>query len=156
MKPSTPQSRSGNPASQASAGKRPSRNRKDKEPMIVERKRGHWSESASRVLRERYLWRKDGKPLEDEDGSDVLGGEGVELSLGVCRQDQDVATESCAREQEAIELAGLLELIESPQGGEDALPWSAVFPAVLDDLEVGAWAGLLGAEEHGALVVETP
>ncbi len=36
--------------------------------MIAVRKQGQWSESASRVLRERYLWRKDGKPLEDEDG----------------------------------------------------------------------------------------
>jgi hypothetical protein len=36
------------------------------------------------------------------------------------------------------------------------LAWSSVFPAVLDDLEVGASAGLLGAEEHGALVVRTP
>jgi ribonucleoside-diphosphate reductase alpha chain len=36
--------------------------------MIVERKRGQWSESASRVLKERYLWRKDGKTFEDEDG----------------------------------------------------------------------------------------
>lgn len=35
--------------------------------MIVERKKGQWSESASRVLKERYLWRKDGKLLEDED-----------------------------------------------------------------------------------------
>ncbi len=96
------------------------------------------------------------EPLEDEDGPDVPGGDGGELSLGVCRQEEDVATQSCPREQEAIELAGLLELIESPQGGDDALPWSPVFPAVLDDLEVGAWAGGLGAEEHGALVVGTP
>ena len=29
-------------------------------------------------------------------------------------------------------------------------------PAVLDDLKVGACAGLLGAEEHGAPVIETP
>ncbi len=36
-------------------------------PMIVERKKGRWSESAARVLKERYLWRKDGVTLEDED-----------------------------------------------------------------------------------------
>ncbi len=51
--------------------------------MIVERKRGQWSESASRVLKERYLWRKDGKTFEDEDGmcwrvaSAVAGAERV-------------------------------------------------------------------------------
>lgn len=30
--------------------------------------KGKWSESAVRVLRERYLWKKDGQFLEDEDG----------------------------------------------------------------------------------------
>jgi ribonucleoside-diphosphate reductase alpha chain len=30
--------------------------------------KGQWSESAVRVLRERYLWKKDGQFLEDEDG----------------------------------------------------------------------------------------
>lgn len=25
---------------------------------------------------------------------------------------------------------------------------SAAFPAVLDDLQIGSWTGLLGAEEH--------
>jgi len=34
----------------------------------------------------------------------------------------------------------LLELVESPQGGHDALPGAAVLPAVLDDLEVGSRA----------------
>lgn len=62
------QSRSGDQASQAIPREIPTTTRKDGEPMIVERKRGHWSESASRVLRERYLWRKEGKLLEDEDG----------------------------------------------------------------------------------------
>jgi hypothetical protein len=42
-------------------------------------------------------------------------------------------------------LSGLLELIEPSQGGDDPLAWSSVFPAVLDDLEVGASAGLLRA-----------
>src|SRR6185437_8987459 len=47
---------------------KPGRARKDSQLMIAVRKHGQWSESAARVLRERYLWRKDGKPLEDEDG----------------------------------------------------------------------------------------
>ena len=63
---------------------------------------------------------------------------------------------SRAREEKGVELARLLEQIESPQCGDDALPWSPVLPAVFDDLEVGASTGLLGAEEHGALVFETP
>ena len=96
------------------------------------------------------------EPLEDEDRPDVPGGDGGELSFGVRRQEKDVAAQPCARDQEAVEMPGLLELIESPQGGDDALSGSPVFPAVLDDLEVGAWSGGLGAEEHGALVVGTP
>ena len=96
------------------------------------------------------------EPLEDEDRPDALSGDRGELSLGVCRQEEDVAAVSSAREQEGVEMAGLLELVEPSQGGDDALPRPPVFPAVLDDLEVGAWSGGLGAEEHGALVVETP
>jgi hypothetical protein len=36
------------------------------------------------------------------------------------------------------------------------LSWPTVNPAVFDDLEVGTWARLFGAEEHGALVLGTP
>ena len=96
------------------------------------------------------------EPLEDEGRPDVPGGDGGELSFGVSRQHEDGLGQARARDQEGIELAGLLELVEPPQGGDDVLSGSTVFPAVLDDLEVGAWAGLLGAEEHGALVVGTP
>ena len=96
------------------------------------------------------------EPLEDQGGSDVPGGDGGELSLGVGREEEDGLGQACARDQEGIELPGLLELIESPQGGDDPLAGSPVLPAVLDDLEVGAWSGRLGAEEHGALVVGTP
>ncbi len=96
------------------------------------------------------------EPLEDEDRPDVPGGDGGELALGVRRQEEDVAAQSSARDQEAVEMPGLLELVESPQGGDDALPRPPVFPAVLDNLEVGAWSGGLGAEEHGTLVAGTP
>src|ERR1019366_6548370 len=96
------------------------------------------------------------EPLEDEDRPDVPGGDGGEFSFGVRRQEKDVAAQSCTRDQEAVEVPGMLELIESPQGGDDLFTGLTVFPAVLNDLEVGAWSGGLGTEEHGALVVETP
>ena len=76
--------------------------------------------------------------LEDQGGSDASGGDGGELSLGVGREQQDGLGQACARGEEGIELAVLLELIETPQGGDDPLAGSAVLPAVLDDLEVGA------------------
>ena len=94
--------------------------------------------------------------LEHEDRPDVPSGDRGELSLGVRRQEEDIAAVSSARDQEGVKMAGLLELVEPAQGGDDALPRPPIFPAVLDDLEVGAWSGGLGSEEHGALVVETP
>ena len=94
--------------------------------------------------------------LEDEGGSDASGGDGRELSLGVSGEEEDGLGQPCARDQQGVELATLLQLVESSQGGDDPLAGPSVLPAVLDDLEIGAWAGGLGAEEHGALVVGTP
>src|SRR5512135_2361278 len=96
------------------------------------------------------------EPLDDQGGSDAAGGEGRELPLGVGRKQEDGLGQAGARGQQGVELSGLLELVESPQGGEGPLAGSPVLPAVLDDLEIGAWSGGLGAEEHGALVVGTP
>jgi hypothetical protein len=96
------------------------------------------------------------EPLEDQGGSDAAGGEGGELPFGVSREEEDGLSEAGARDEQGVELSGLLELVESPECGDDPLPWSPVLPAVLDDLEVGASSGLLGAEEHGGLVVGTP
>ena len=56
----------------------------------------------------------------------------------------------------SVELAALLELIEPPESGDDPLPGASALPAVLDDLEVGAGFGGLGAEKHGALQSRTP
>ena len=59
--------------------------------------------------------------------------------------------QASSRDQKGIELAAVAELIEPAQGGDDPLPGATAFPAVLDDLEVGAGSGGLGAEEHGDL-----
>jgi hypothetical protein len=94
--------------------------------------------------------------LEDEGGSDASGGDGRELSLGVSGEEEDGLSQPCARDQQGVELATLLQLVESSQGGEDPLAGPSVLPAVLNALERGAWAGGLRAEEPGALVVGTP
>jgi hypothetical protein len=96
------------------------------------------------------------EPLEDQGGSDASGGDGGELPLGMSREEENGLGEAGARDQEGVELTGLLELVESAECGDDPLAWSTVLPAVLDDLEVGACAGFLGAEEHSAPVVEAP
>src|SRR4051794_38838900 len=91
--------------------------------------------------------------LEDEGRADPSRGDGGELSLGMGGDQEDGLGQSGARDEQGIELSGLLELIETTQSGDDALAGPPVLPAVLDDLEVGAWAGGLGPEEHGALVI---
>ncbi|MHB8621337.1 MAG: vitamin B12-dependent ribonucleotide reductase, partial [Chloroflexota bacterium] len=37
-------------------------------PTLSINQQGHWSAAARKVLRERYLWKKDGQIVEDEDG----------------------------------------------------------------------------------------
>jgi hypothetical protein len=71
-------------------------------------------------------------------------------------EEEDGLSEAGARDQEGIKLSGLLELVESPEGGDDPLAGPSVLPVVLDDLEVGACSGGLGSEEHGVLVFGTP
>ena len=78
------------------------------------------------------------EPLEDEGGSDAAGGDGGELPFGVSREEEDGLGEAGARDQEGVELPGLLELVETAECGDDPLTRSSVLPAVLDDLEVGA------------------
>src|SRR5512142_2613436 len=100
--------------------------------------------------------RRPPEPLEDEGRSDAAGSDGGELPLGVSREEEDWLGQPCARDQQGVELATLLQLVESPQGGDDPLSGPAILPAVLDNLEIGAWSGGLGAEEHGVLVFGTP
>ena len=57
-----------------------------------------------------------------------------------------VGTRSAGRTQQFVEAA---------EGGEDGLLGAAVAPVVFDELQVGARAGLFGAEEHGGLRSET-
>ncbi len=47
-------------------------------------------------------------------------------------------SESRPGNEQVVELAGLLEEIKPSQGGDDALSRAAAFPAVLNDLKVGA------------------
>jgi hypothetical protein len=96
------------------------------------------------------------EPLEGEGGTDAAGGDGGDVSFGVSGEEEDRLSPPCARGEQGVELATLLQLVEPPQGGEDPLAGPPVHPAVLDDLEVGARPGGLGAEEHGALVLGTP
>ena len=66
-------------------------------------------------------------------------------------EQEDMAGKACPGGQEAIELPGLFEFVESAEGDEHALASFAVVACVLDDLEILPGPGLLDAEEHGGL-----
>ena len=61
-----------------------------------------------------------------------------------------------ARKQQSIELPALGEPVESPQRGDHPLFATSLLPAVLDDLQRHALAGLLLAKKHGGLRAEFP
>ena len=94
------------------------------------------------------------EPLEDQGRPDVPDRDGPEPALGMLGEQQDGSCQASSRGEQSVELAALLGLIEPPQSGEDPLPGASALPAVLDDLEVGAGSGGLGAEKHGALQTE--
>ena len=96
------------------------------------------------------------EPLEDQGRADVPDRDGRELALGMLGEHEDRAGQAGSGDEQGVELAALLELIEPPQSGDDPLPGASALPAVLDDLEVGTGSGSLGAEEHGALQSGTP
>jgi hypothetical protein len=90
--------------------------------------------------------------LEDQRRTDAGGGDGGELSAGVGGKQEGVLGEASAGGEEGIELSGLLEEVESSEGGEDALFGGSGVPEVLDELEITSWSGGFDAEEHGSLV----
>ncbi len=96
------------------------------------------------------------EPLEDQGRADVPDRDGRELALGMLREHEDRAGQTRPGDEQRVELAVLLELIESPLSSDDPLPGASALPAVLDDLKVGAGSRGLGAEEHGALQSGTP
>ena len=87
--------------------------------------------------------------LEHERRCDALDRLGLEPSAGGVLDDSDAVGESAEALEDGVDVALCLELIESSDGGDDALSDGSVFPAVFDDLEVTSCAGLLCAYEHG-------
>src|SRR6267142_3335150 len=90
------------------------------------------------------------EPLEGEHRAQAVDADDRALTLAVGGQEQDLLREAGPGGEQGIELARLLEAIQPTQRHEDALPGAAVAPVVFDDLEVGPWAGVFGAKEHGA------
>ena len=89
--------------------------------------------------------------FKDKSRADALSGEDRCLAVAVGGEQEDVFGKACSGGEQRIELAGLLELVESAEGGEDALADAAVGAGVFDDLQVLTGTGLFDAEEYGGL-----
>ena len=70
------------------------------------------------------------EPLEDQGRADAPGLEdGRELALGMLGEHEDRAGQAGSGDEQGVELAALLELIESTQSGDDPLPGSVRPPS---------------------------
>jgi hypothetical protein len=88
---------------------------------------------------------------EDQGRTDALASQGGRVTASVGGENHHGFGEFGAAPQEAVELATAPQLVESSDGGDDALPAATFFPAVLDDLQINVLAGSFLAEEHGGL-----
>jgi hypothetical protein len=98
----------------------------------------------------------DAEPVPDsaeqQRSADALG-RNRQRSVGVLVEradEQHLVSELGPGSQQRGESAGGDQIVGAPQISDDGLPYSAVDAVVLDHLNVGAWAGFLDAEEHGA------
>jgi hypothetical protein len=98
------------------------------------------------------LWQSQYFPqtLEDQRRTDPHFPRRRDPPLPVGAEDRRVLGKPRARGQQGVELAGPLQDVEPPQGGDDPLPDAPVQPLVLDDLQILVLAGPLDADEHGA------
>ena len=60
------------------------------------------------------------------------------------------AGEPCSGTQQALQFTVRLQLVQTPESRDHALARTAIFPAVLHDLQIGSRTGLLCAKEHGS------
>src|SRR5262249_55183300 len=118
----------------AAGGEQPVEDREEDGPLDVEPE----AAAVQQVLDDPSPTGLQPQPLEDQGRTDAAGGDGGQLPLDVSGEQQDGPGEASPGGQQGIESAGLPELIEAPQGGEDPLTGAPALPAVLDDLEVGA------------------
>ena len=87
-----------------------------------------------------------------ERSADALG-RNRQRSVGVLVERADekyLVSELGPGSQQRGESAGGDQIVGAAQISDDGLPYGAVDAVVLDHLNVGAWAGFLDAEEHGA------
>jgi len=96
------------------------------------------------------------KPLEDQRRPDRPRTHGGRLAPLMRGQQQHRLTEPRPGAEQTLQLAALLELIESAQGGDDPLFGCAFLPAVFDDLQIRSSSRFLLAKEHGGLLFESP
>jgi hypothetical protein len=91
------------------------------------------------------------EPFKDQHRAQTPGRGRRQVTSGPGRQDQEMLGKAAPGGQQTVDMAGLFQVVEATEGGEDALSWPAVNPVVFDDLEIDAWPGFFSAKEHGGL-----
>src|SRR5689334_18909135 len=84
----------------------------------------------------------------------MTGTDGGQALVAMLGEYQELAGKACSGGEQGIDLAAGLQLIQAAQGGQDGLLGAAIAPVVFDELQIGAWSGLFGAEEHDELRFE--
>jgi hypothetical protein len=90
--------------------------------------------------------------FEDQHGAQAEDAHGGQLTALVRREDEELLGKAGPGAEQAVDGAAVLQFVEAAEGSEDGLLGPASAPMVLDELQVGPRAGLLGAEEHGSLL----
>src|SRR5271166_756201 len=88
------------------------------------------------------------QPAEDHRRADARGGGGLECSGLQAGDQQRGLGQPRTGASQGIELAGGFEVLDAPEGGDDALARGGAVAGVLHDLQVAALSGRFDAEEH--------
>src|ERR1700677_1760395 len=88
--------------------------------------------------------------LEHQGGPDPSRRARRRLAVGDGAHDDGLVGEARARPQQPLQLPALAQIVQATERGDDLLAHRPVLATVLDNLEIGATAGGLLAEKHGA------
>ena len=88
--------------------------------------------------------------LEHQGGPDPSRRARRRLAVGDGAHDDGLVGEARARPQQSLQLPALAQIFQATERGDDLLAHRPVLATVLDDLQIGATAGGLLSEKHGA------
>lgn len=106
-----------------------------------------------KLLQHRRTARLAPAAFQDAHGAEAEGTADGKLAPFMGGQDEEFRGEAGAGAEQPIDGTAFLQVVESPEGGQDGLLGLAVVPVVFDELQVGTRTRLLGAEDQGGLRV---